>query len=367
MNHSLLIRPATPYDDAPIRQIVNIPIPGMISLSLQREPNFFTGAAIQTQKPEVYVMEQGGEIIGLFSIGKKELYWEGEVRQMRYFSDLRIAPAFRHPWTLIKTSRYFLEYLLKEKQPGITYIFSDNKAMLSYVERSPRLHAMGKTPLYLPAGEVWNYMIPISKKIKVESTMKISVCTLDDIADLQTFMNREAPKRALFPKYQLELMGIAYYKGLAPNHFLIAKEGNEIVGCLGWWNQKFCKQTIVHQYAPFLKILRPFYNTYASLVNGFRLPSAGEQISYVSLHSILCQDNKPEILKALLKTAYQHIQRAGFQNFLVSFDPRDPLMAAIKIFRHPYLVKGKCYWVGKDADTMKKLKADYLYHEVARF
>ena len=97
---SFLIRPATPADDPAIRQIVNVPIPGIISLSLQREPNFFIGAAIQSKQTEVYVIEKEAEIVGLFSIGQKELYWQGKAQTFRYYADLRIAPNFRHPWNV---------------------------------------------------------------------------------------------------------------------------------------------------------------------------------------------------------------------------------------------------------------------------
>src|ERR1700752_1270332 len=94
---SLVFDLATEEDDASLRRLLREnPMQGAISLSFEREPNYFNASSIEGAFHQTLVAREmdTGEIIGVGNRSVRDMFVNGKVQAVGYMSQLRIHPKY---------------------------------------------------------------------------------------------------------------------------------------------------------------------------------------------------------------------------------------------------------------------------------
>ena len=104
------MRPARPEDSAALEALFRAtPMVGAITLGLERGPDFFDGAAVQCEEPEVYIVREGA---ACWASGTRRVFVNGRPARVRYLSDMRIHPDHQGGLVLARGFRYIREHIM---------------------------------------------------------------------------------------------------------------------------------------------------------------------------------------------------------------------------------------------------------------
>ncbi|MDF1725363.1 MAG: hypothetical protein P1U59_12645, partial [Alcanivorax sp.] len=97
---SYRIRQAREEDNGAILSLLQgTPQPGAVTLNFERNPDYFRGARVTCEEPDVWVAEprEGrGPIGAVYNVGWRNVWVNGQARPVRYAHDLRISPQCRN-------------------------------------------------------------------------------------------------------------------------------------------------------------------------------------------------------------------------------------------------------------------------------
>lgn len=327
MSQRYNIRLAQAEDSPALLLLINeTPQEGNITLNFERQPDFFYATNITTSKPEVWLMEDthNNKLVASFSIGKRQVYVNGEKKFVRYGNDLRIHQDYKGGRTLFRLFKKYKELMQDDWMQ--TVILKDNKTSINTVG-SGRL----SLPTYHNAGQFITHMIGLNKAYSAQSN-QVRRATIEDIDEIQAFFDQYAKLKEFYPCYDFNKIGSedCYYRNLNINDYFLYYNKQELCGVVGTWNQKGFKQTRFLSYHGSMKILRYIINLTSKLFGGLYLPTAGELASYISMHSVLIKDNQEEILKIILMNILYEYKNSPFDALIIGFDQRDPLHKALK-------------------------------------
>jgi len=359
MNQRFEIRPAEPSDSAALLSLIDqTPQEGQVHLNFERNPDFFYATQVATTAPEVWAMidHENNTLLASFSIGKREVYVNGEKRFTRYGNDLRIHQDYRGGRTLIDLFKKIRELLQDEWMQGV--ILDDNKTSINSVSSG---HS--SLPTFYSAGQFRTHMVDLKKKQYKKTCASVRRACDDDKAVMQEFFDLNAPLKEFYPCYDFSKIGTnsTYYRGIKIEDFFLVFQGGELIGMCGVWDQKTFKQTRFVSYKGKMKALRHINNLKSSLFGGLQLPKPGCLATYLSLHSILCEGNNVSIFKDLLNTILKTYHGSKYEALIFGFDTRDPLHQASKGLK-AYQLLSNHYLASYHSDPGKKLDKQRLFY-----
>ncbi|MFP1682999.1 hypothetical protein ACLD0W_10825 [Alloalcanivorax sp. C16-1] len=350
------IRPARQDDNGAILALLeSTPQEGAVSLNFERRPDYFQGARVSCEEPDVWVASPRLEperVDAVYNVGWRQLWVNGRVRPVRYAHDLRIAPDCRNGMLLHRLFRT----LRAQLTPGEwmrTVILRDNRASLATV-------ASGRAglPVYYPCGTIETSLIYTRpRRAGTPADVTVRRTGRGDELEMSALLAREGARKQFFP------WGAA--EQLAGDGFLGVWRGERLMGLLGYWDQKAIKQTRVLGYRGGRGWWRPFYNLHSRVRGGFRLPPPGGYLSYLSLHTVAVADNDPFWLQCLLDQAVADFH-GRYDALVCGFFLDDPLAAVAAGYRRQCLYSDH-FLVSYDGDPRAHLDADRLFYaDVAR-
>ena len=296
---------AGPADDEDLRHVLACtPMPGDIALTFRREPSFFRGAGVDGFQRQIVACRdtETGRIVGFGCRSLRKLHVNGVVRTIGYLSTIRLLAEHRNLGLLARGYRFFRDLHQDGQAPFyLTTIAESNEAAL-------RLFTSGRAglPTYHAAGTYVTVALPAGKRNPPRLTGGMSVrrATDGDWSAILAFLATHGPRRQFFPSYSM--LDVATPAGalfgLAANDVRLAVRNDEIVGVLAGWRQQSFRQTIVHNYAGWLRWLRPVYNSWTWLRGRPMLPSPGEPIRYITAALPVVANDDTGVFDALLQT-----------------------------------------------------------------
>ena len=362
---SYQIRPARAADNEAILSLLQgTPQQGAVTLNFERQPDYFRGAKVTCEQPDVWVAEPRdarGKVSAVYNVGWRSLWINGEVRRVRYAHDLRIDPEYRNGMILHRLFRQ-LRKQLAEGEWMQTTVLHDNQASLSTV-------ASGRAglPVYYPAGTIETSMLYTrARKARLPADITLRQTNEVDLPEMATLLNRQGRQKQFFPYWDVQrVRGDDYFYGMGPGNFLGLWVKGELKGLLGFWDQKAIKQTRVLGYAKGMGLMRHLYNSHSMLRGGMRLPAPGGVLSYLTLHSLVVENDDPELLRLLLDQAVSFFH-GRFDALVCGFFANDPLANVPARYRRRLLLS-EHFLVSFDGDPREQLDSDRpWYVEVAR-
>jgi hypothetical protein len=135
---------ATPADDAAIRRLLaNNPVPGQVTVTYEREPDFFLGCGTLGHFCQVLVArhQPSGEVAAVATRTTRPLYINGHVEEVGYLSQLRVDKRFRGRWVVSNGFRFFHQLDADRRVSGyITTIIEGNTEAQGILVHRARRH-----------------------------------------------------------------------------------------------------------------------------------------------------------------------------------------------------------------------------------
>lgn len=358
-------RLATAQDNTALLALLKrTPQMGSITLTFEREPNFFAGALVSCEHEHVLVAEDlntPGVLIAMVDIGLRRQYIDGKVEAVRYLHDLRVAPEARGGKALRALFLAVADHTKTQEEWMEAVILEENLIPLGIIDRG-----RSWLPNFYPGGRVITSLIPAQKrKTVLANNLTIRAATTGDATLLQQLWN-EASHRQGFPLYNVNdlLAGNGYYQGLKITSYLIAFINGKAVGTVGMWDQKPFKQTRVTRYTPWLAVSRLPYNLYSMLFGGIHLPPPGNCFDYLTLHSLTIDHDNPEVFKALLDYVIEHYLQPK-QGMVCGFFDNHPLEAALEAYKRQKLYS-RHFLISYQQDPSESQSSTVRHVEIAR-
>jgi hypothetical protein len=324
------IRLATQADNHAILGLIGQPQPSNgVNFAFERLPDYFTSAHISHQQPHTLVVERrdNKEVVAMVNMGFREVFVDGEPQQIRYGSDLRIAPEYQGSRVLIYINRAVRDCVQDTWYQSV--ILDENDKSRGALEGG-----RAGLPLFKPMGSILTHTITGVKRSFLHTNLPRA--TINDVEDMNAFISKMSEYYQFLPNYDFRelAIGASYFNGLTLSDFLLLRdEQQNIRGLVGLWNQKAFKQTRVVDYSRSVALFRPLYNAWSLLSGGFVLPAKGDTFDYLALHSPLTHPQDSNAFRQLLHSAWQQVRLQDKRAMTLTLSESDPRLAVLEEFK----------------------------------
>ncbi|MFZ6028566.1 MAG: hypothetical protein ACOYYS_12690 [Chloroflexota bacterium] len=337
-----ILRLATPADDAALRKLLrDNPMPGNISLSYEREPDYFIAAGVDGTLSQTILSQDAetGQLRGMGTRAIRPMYLNGQVQDVGYMSHLRAD--LGRPWGL-SLARQLARSFAKFRE----------------------LHADGCTPFYLmsviadnlparrlltsglpgmPQAREYTRMVTYAvsprrarREVALPRGFTFQYGTPEYIPEILACLQRNGARHQFAPFWSAEsLFTPTQTPNLRPEDFFLAVRGSRVCGCLGVWDQTPFKQTVVRGYRGSLARWRAPINLLARFVDIPRLPPVNSPLRYAYASHIAIDADSPQLFTALLCATCNETLLHGFGYFVLGLSEAHPLRPVFaKSYRH---------------------------------
>jgi hypothetical protein len=330
------LRLATSADDASLRNLLREnALPGSISLSYEREPDYFKAAGVDGTLSQtiININDETGECLGMGTRIIRPMYLNGEVQDVGYMSHLRVN--LRRQWGL-----------------------SLAREMVSSFRKFHELHADGRVPFYLmsviagnsPASRLLTAELPgmpfarqyarmftyavsprrAKKEIPLPHGLIFQRGTTEYIPEIMACLQRSGARRQFAPHWSAEnLFTSVQTPNLHPEDFFLAIKDSRVAGCLALWDQTPFKQSVVRGYSSRMARWRPLINLLSHFVDMPYLPKVNSALPYCFASHLAIDNDDPLIFTSLLRELYNETKRRGFNYFTIGLSESNPLLAVL--------------------------------------
>jgi hypothetical protein len=324
---------ATPADDSELRSLLREnPIPGKISVSFEREPNYFIGASLGNSFHQTVVARDGNnaEIIAMGSRSIRDVYINGTVKCVGYLSDLRISKGYR---VMRRALSRALAYFHDLHQDGhvpfyLSSIIEDNLS-------ARRLFSAGLPglPTFQEYARLYTLAIYCRRKrrrLPMPNGLQLTRGSSVHIDEIAACLQRNGVRYQFAPHWKSNsLFNPDHTPDLTPQDFFLAQDEGRVVGCLALWDQSRFKQTVVRGYARPLARWRGLVNAGARIFGWPVLPSPHEPFHHSYACHLAVDDDNPQIFASLLRALYNHAAAQGNSYFMIGLSEANSFLSIV--------------------------------------
>jgi hypothetical protein len=326
---------ATPNDDIELRQLLaNTPMPGRLTISFQREPNYFLGCPSMGHFWQVIVARHlpDGNIAGVMCRAIRPYWINGQCVNLGYIGQIRIAEQYRSQWLLWRGFDFFRNLHADNRTSTYFGVISDeNTIARGLLIDKPSRHF----PKAHHIASIYTLGIILRRPKKPSpSAFTVQRGTLKQLPAIGAFFEKHGAEKQFFPAYTAQDFISDTTRGFKVDDFVIARRDDTIVGIMGLWDQSSYKQSIVQRYNGSLRWVRPMYNAGLRLISARPLPGIGEKIHTVFASFICIADNNPGIFQILLRELYSMANERNYAYLMLGLVESDPLLSVARKYLH---------------------------------
>jgi hypothetical protein len=330
---------ATPADDSGLRKLLREnPMPGTISVSFEREPDYFIGAKVGNSLHQTVIARDrnSGEIIAMGSRSIRDVYINGTVQRVGYLSDLRISQRYRVMRRALIRALAFFHNLHQDGQVSfyLSSIIADNL---------PARHlfsaGLAGLPCFQEYAQLYTLAIYCRRKrrnLPMPDGLQLTRGSSDHINEIAACLQRNGARYQFAPHWNSSsLFSPDYTPDLAPENFFLAQDGERVVGCLALWDQSRFKQTVVRGYSRPLARWRGLVNVGARVLGWPVLPLPHEPFHYSYASHLAVDDDNRQIFACLLRALYNQAVTQGNSYFMIGLSEGNPFLPVVTAsYRH---------------------------------
>ncbi|MBE7469675.1 MAG: hypothetical protein DPW09_31670 [Anaerolineae bacterium] len=376
---------ATPTDDPAIRRLLaNNPIPSRVTVTYEREPDYFLGCATMGHFCQVLVARHrpSNEVAAVATRTTRPLFVNGQIEEVGYIGQLRVDERFRGRWLVSGGFRYFHQLHADGRVAGyITTIIEGNTEAQGILVERARRHF----PVYREIDRLCTLAIILRKSARLAScvlrhqsasrltphaprtTHHVTPASPADLPAIVSFLHQHGSTKQFFPVFsEADFTTSVTTLDFRVEDFVVARQNGQIIGVMGLWDQSRYKQTIVRAYHGSLRWLRPFYNGWLRLRGAKPLPPPGQPIHFAYASFICVAQNNPDTFGILLRYVYNLAVARGYAYLMVGLSTRDPLLDVARSYAHiPYYSRLYTVCWPDDLRFHEKLDQRIPYVEIA--
>ncbi len=320
---------ATEKDDAAIRQLLaSSAMPGRLTITFEREPNYFWGCGTMGRFCQVILARHkpSGELAGMMCRGIRQHFVNGQPQELGYIGQIRIAPKYQGLWLLSRGLAFFRALHADGRTLAYYGAISDeNRVARGILVEHPRHHF----PVAYRVAHIHTLGLIVRRpQPPLPSACDVQRGSPETSGDIAAFLRHHGAAKQFFPVYADEDFGrdSPTTRGFAVQDFVVAYHQGQIVGVLGLWDQSSFKQTVVQAYSGWLRWVRPLYNLGARIWGARPLPAPGQRLHSAYASFICIANNDPIIFGVLLRHVYNQAAERGLAHLLLGLTEHDPLL-----------------------------------------
>jgi len=318
---------ASTTEDAELRRLLREnPMPGAISLSLEREPSYFATRALEGEPHQTVVArEPSGRPVGLFSRSERTAFVNGVPARVGYLGQLRLDAAYRGKLALVRAGFERCRELHRAGGVGFyaTSIVEDNGPARRLLTAS-----LPGLPTYCELGRMITFLLEVPRRARACSLAR---GTPDRLPEIAALLAESHARFQLAPAWTAEELASGdACPGLRPEDFLLVDRGGKLAGCAALWDQRAFKQTVIRAYAGWIGRARPLMNAAAAILGRPGLPGIGAQLSHAYLSHFAARGDDPAVAGALLDAGLADARRRGIDFLSLGLADGHPLARAAR-------------------------------------
>ena len=327
---------AEPEDDPGIRRLLrDNPMGGPISISNEREPNFFASCGIGSARERTIVARSNGQVVCMGSCSYRKRFVNGRAVETGYLGGLRLDQSVAGRFDILRRGYQYFEKLGREEDVDcyFTAVAAENRRAIRFLGRG-----LSGMPRYEFLGEFVTLLISTRGVHATSQRVEHERVT-------EEVLNHEQSDYHLAAAWKEgELDGLRGM-GLDAARFLVSREQGDVVSAGAVWNQTAFKQTVVRGYSKAVGLARPFINLTARLTGSVTLPPCGSPLKMAFLSPIFSPDNCDKHLVNVVRAGCRMARESGGDLLALGFDARDPRLASLRRQFRPREYRSRLYSV----------------------
>jgi hypothetical protein len=329
---------ATREDEADIRRLFRTnSVPGHVTVTYEREPDFFLGCGVTGHSYQVAVArhEPTGELAGVVCRTKRRVWIDGQEVEVGYLSGGRVDGRFRGRWLVSRGLRFLGDLDATDTVPVyLATITGENREAHALLVEKPR----PGVPRFEEVGRLYSAVIPIrARLLNRDQTNSVRSAVPEDLPRIVSFLNEYGRKRQYSQVYSEEVFRGSATLGFRVEDFVVFERGGELSGVMGLWDQSAYKQTVVRGYSRELRWTRPLYDAAARLTRRHTLPAPGEPLRSAYAAFLCVADDDRFVFRALLRRIYELAAKRGHAFLVAGLTVNNSLLAEVRRYAHvPY-------------------------------
>ena len=331
-----LFREGRREDDAEIRALMkSISMPGPISLTADDDPSFFDAIEIEGHERHTIVVEADHRIVALGLVSKRRMFLNGTPADVGYISNLRADKSVRGRAIVTEFNRFVNQW--QNMNFGVPFYLC---AILKGNRKAREALAGGRINFaqIKEIGELYNAAIPLLKRPLPKAPAGVRVVRGNAVGAtaIAEFLNRIGSKKQFYPVYTTEDIKAdgGILRGLKPDDFHVALNGDHILGTIACWNQLPFRRMMVTGYSGFMRWLKPLTVPLTNLLRLAPIPDPGGPFRNAYAACIAIEDDHQDIFHLLLNTMLHSEYNTGKTFLTVSLMEADPLLSVVKKYLH---------------------------------
>jgi hypothetical protein len=316
---------ATEDDDADIRRLLRAnPMPGKISLSLEREPDFFADANLPGETKQTIIARDGNRVVCVGSCTIRQRFVNGKPCRVGYLGGLRLDASQAGRFDILRRGYEFFHELQADAPADFyfTSIAADNERARTLLERG-----LPGMPSYEFIGEYVTVLLSAKGRHSVQN---IKADIAPPVGQFIALLNKHNCKQQFTPCWSEVELSALQQLGLQPDDFRFVREDGRIVAGAALWNQRMFKQTVVRGYTPSLTLTRPVLNLVARFTRGTKLPAVGETLANAFVSQLVVEPDKPDALVKLLTKLREIAAQRKIELLTLGFAANDTRLAVLR-------------------------------------
>lgn len=314
---------ASQSDDAEIRRLLREnPMPGQISITLEREPNYLADADLPGERKQTIIARDKGRLVCAGACCVRKRFVNGFPRDVGYLGGLRLDAAYAGRFDILRRGYEFF----RKTQTGapadfyFTSIASDNERARRVLERG-----LPGMPEYAFLGEFVTALVSVTRG-KKDATVLRQVKT----GELTELINEGNQTRQFAPCWTDKELIAMEQLGLRQSDFVALRDERKIAGCGAIWDQRSFKQTVIRGYAPWLKLARPAVNAFGQTLHRPRLPEVGEALPNAFACHLAGRPESLDSFVSLIRLLQNEAAQRDIQLLTLGFASNDPRLNAMR-------------------------------------
>lgn len=298
LNRAVRFAVAGAADDAAIRRLLREnPMRGAVSVTFEREPDYFRGANLAGGEDQTIVAHEGERLVCMGRCTRRECWVNGQKTPVGYLGELRLDHQARRRFAIVRDGYNFFH----ERRDAVlhfTSIAADN-------ERARRLLESGARglPTYAFLGELVTLLIAVPRRLQPPK-LCVEQADTTHLLEMVELLNQHGQRHELAAVWTEERLRALAGHGLPLNRFLVVQDGRQLIACGALWDQRSFRQTRIHSYAGALGLVRPWLNVARRILGRPALPSPGDTLAQAFLSPLAFADGAAELLPELVESFF---------------------------------------------------------------
>ena len=316
---------ATQADDADIRRLLREnPMPGQITLTLEREPDYFVDVGLPGTEKQTIIANEGGRVVCVGSCATRERFVNGQPHRVGYLGGLRLDVRVTGRFDILRRGYEFFRELQVDNPADFyfTSIAADNAPARKFLERG-----LPGMPVYEFIGEFVTALLPVKNFVPVRDGLETDNLDFNELLECLDKHGRDYQFAACWSARELSALQSLNLKA---DNFRIVRDGGRILACAALWDQRTFKQTVICGYAPWPARTRPVVNFAADIIGTPRLPAVGSTLAQAFLSHFAIAKGRMDALPRLVMNLSTLAAERGIEFLTLGFAANDPRLAIIR-------------------------------------